>query len=265
MNVGRIVTIVRKEWAELYKNTLVLTTVLFLPLFLAALPLIILWATADMPMGSDAGVTDLPAQLGDMCRGLTAAECTQVIIAGQFTMLFMMIPLIIPSTVAPYSIVGEKTQHSLEPLLATPIRTIELLLGKNLASVIPAVLATWLAYLLYAIGIWLLAVSPTVAQRLLVGHWIAAVIIAGPLLAIFAVNVTIMISARSTDPRAAQQVASLVVLPIILLFLGQLAGVFIFSPLLVALMILALIVLDAALFYMAVQVFDRETILTRWG
>ncbi|NOX63245.1 MAG: ABC transporter permease, partial [Chloroflexi bacterium] len=264
MNIGSIVTIIRKEWAELYKNTLVLSTVLFLPLFLAALPLIILWVTADIPVGADVGLPDLPAQLGDMCQNLTATECTQVLIAGQFTMLFMMIPLIIPSTVAPYSIVGEKTQHSLEPLLATPISTIELLLGKNLASVIPAVLATWLAFLLYAIGVSLIAVSSVVARRLLAGHWIAAVLIAGPLLAIFAVNVTIMISARSTDPRAAQQVASLVVLPLILLFVAQLAGVIVFSPFMVAMLSAGLVVIDAMLFYVTVQVFDREAILTRW-
>ena len=51
--------------------------------------------------------------------------------------MFMLIPLFIPVNIAAYSIVGEKTTHSLEPLLATPISTGELLAGKNLASVIP--------------------------------------------------------------------------------------------------------------------------------
>ena len=48
-----------------------------------------------------------------------------------FMFMFMIIPVAIPVTIAAYSIVGEKTTHSLEPLLATPITTSELLVGQS--------------------------------------------------------------------------------------------------------------------------------------
>jgi len=61
--------------------------------------------------------------------------------------------LIIPVNIAAYSVVGEKTTRSLEPLLATPITTAELLIGKNMAAAIPAVLATWAGFLLYLLAL----------------------------------------------------------------------------------------------------------------
>ena len=67
----------------------------------------------------------------------------QIYLINEFLLLFMMMPLIIPITIAAYSIVGEKTTRSLEPLLATPITTAELLIGKGLAAAIPAIAATW--------------------------------------------------------------------------------------------------------------------------
>ena len=265
MKTANVITIIRKEWAELYKNTLVLSTVLFMPIFFAALPLIILWASAGVSGTSEAISSALPPQMASLCEGLNGGECGQIVIASQFTLLFMMIPLIIPATVAPYSIVGEKTQRSLEPLLATPISTTELLLGKNLAAVIPALLATWFAFALYALGARLLIESDLAFGRLLAPHWIVAVFVVGTLLAIFSVSLAIMVSSRSNDPRSAQQVASLVVLPLVLLFIGQIAGFLIFSPALVFVLTLVLIVLDIILTYLSVQVFDREAILTRWS
>ncbi len=83
-----------------------------------------------------------------MCpTNISAGDCFQVFLVSQFMLLFMIIPLAIPVTISAYSIVGEKTTRSLEPLLATPITTAELLIGKSLASLIPAVVATYGAFL----------------------------------------------------------------------------------------------------------------------
>jgi ABC-2 type transport system permease protein len=86
---------------------------------------------------------ELPAQFKQLCKpSMTSGECMQYYIVSEFLIMFMLIPLFIPVNIAAYSIVGEKTTRSLEPLLATPISTTELLAGKNLASVIPAIIAT---------------------------------------------------------------------------------------------------------------------------
>jgi ABC-2 type transport system permease protein len=265
MNISNITTIIRKEWAELYKNTLVLSTVLFMPFLFAVLPLAILWSTSGFESSMDAITSEMPAQFRGLCEGLTGGECNQVFIASQFTLLFMFIPLIVPATIAPYAIVGEKTQRSLEPLLATPITTVKFLVGKMLAAIIPGVLATWAPFAVYMIGARFLVESDLAFSRLFSLQWLLAVFIAGPLLAVLSATLALMVSSRSNEPRAAQQVASLIVIPLVLLFIGQMSGLLFLSPGLVFIAILALIIIDMILIYLAVQVFDREAILTRWA
>ena len=135
--MDKIRTIIDKEWAEVFKNRVVLFTVLFMPLFFTALPLVILYAMRTSPGNSD--VMDMPPQFARICGNLTGAACTQYFTVNQFMLLFMMMPLAIPVAISAYSIVGEKTTRCLEPLLATPITTIELIVGKGLAAAIPAI------------------------------------------------------------------------------------------------------------------------------
>ena len=117
---------IAKEWEEVFRNRIVLFTVAFLPLLLTGLPLGILYA---MRQGGDLGgmsTVDMPAEFATLCGGLSGAECGQYFLVSQFMLLFMMLPLIIPATIASYSIVGEKTTRTLEPLLATPVTDLEL-------------------------------------------------------------------------------------------------------------------------------------------
>lgn len=258
----KINTIVRKEWAEVFKNRMVIFTVLFMPLLFTALPLIILFVSGDAGVGDL--TSDMPAQFSQICPpGLTGGECFQVFIASQFTILFLMMPLIIPVNIAAYSIVGEKATHSLEPLLATPITTVELLAGKNLAAVIPAVLATWAGFGVYCLGVVLIT-SPQVAAALLSPIWLTAILVLGPMMAVLSVNFSIMVSSRVNDPRTAEQISTVVVLPVLLLFLGQVTGFFLISQPIVWLITIGALVLDLVLLYLAVNLFQRETILTRW-
>ncbi|NUQ37665.1 MAG: ABC transporter permease [Caldilineales bacterium] len=265
MNTTAIATIVRKEWAEMYRNSLVLSTVIFMPLLFTALPLVILGVGSGFDSGSEALLSELPPQMASLCAGLTSGQCGQIYIVSQFMLMFMLIPVMIPATITPYSIVGEKTQRSLEPLLATPISTAELLTGKNLAAILPGVIATWLAFALFAVGARLLLASSLAFSRLFDARWLIAIFLLGPLLAVFANALAIMVSSRSNDPRVAQQVSSLLVFPVIMLFLGQMIGWIVFDTSFALILCLVFLILDIALTYLAVRIFDRETILTRWA
>ncbi len=109
----KIKTIIRKEWAEVFKNRMVIFTVAFLPLLMTAIPLGILYSTrGTVPANGTA--TQLPAEMTQsMCPGgLSGADCFQVFMVSEFMMLFMIVPVAIPVTIAAYSIVGEKTTRS---------------------------------------------------------------------------------------------------------------------------------------------------------
>ena len=256
--------IVRKDWAEVFKNRFVLFTVAFLPLILTALPLIILYATRSTSDLGGFSSADMPAGFAALCNEMSGGECVQYFIVSQFMLLFMLIPMAIPVTIASYSIVGEKTTRTLEPVLATPVTTFELLAGKALAAAIPAVVVTWLGFAVFAVGTRVLLLSPNVTARLLDPLWLMAIFIVGPLLAVAAVSVTVMVSSRANDPRVAEQLSMLVIMPLLAAFFGQITGLFFINQTLILWMAVGLVVVDSGLLALATHIFQRETILTRW-
>lgn len=258
----KIRMIISKEWAEMFKNRLVLFSVIFLPLVLTALPLLTLWGMRGIE--DSAGDAPPDAFFGELCTGLTENECVLVYTLSIFTLLFMILPVMIPVTIAAYSIVGEKSTRSLEPLLATPITTVELLTGKALAAIIPAIAATWIAYLIYGVGVLLILGSQLTLQFILAPVWLTAIFFVGPLMTLFAVCVAIMVSARVTDPRVAEQLSGVVILPIILLVIGQSMGLLIVSQELIYLLGAVVLIIDIVLGFVTVKSFRRETILTQW-
>jgi ABC-2 type transport system permease protein len=265
--MNKIKTIIRKEWAEVFKNRMVIFTVAFLPLLLTALPLGIIFSTRDASNAAgSAGTSGLSsATTQGMCpEGLSGAECFQVFMISEFMMMFMIIPVAIPVMIAAYSIVGEKTTRSLEPLLATPITTMELLVAKCLAAVIPAVLATYAAFGIFALGSWLIVANKMLLSALLDARWLIAIFIVGPLLAIMAVTFSLMISSRVNDPRVAEQVSMVIIVPVLAGFFGQVAGLFVLNKTVISWVAVVMLGLDALLVYLATRAFQRESILTRW-
>jgi ABC-2 type transport system permease protein len=73
-----------------------------------------------------------------------------------------------------------------------------------------------------------------------------------------------MVSSRVNDPRAAEQLSMVVIVPVLAVFFGQIAGLFIINRQFVLVAALVLLALDAFLVSLAVRVFQREVILTRW-
>ena len=127
----RIKTLINKEWAEAFKNRMVLGTVVALPLIFMLVPLIQLAVMRNIPASQ---MNDVPGGILTQCQlqNFTPAECMQGFMVNEFLLLFLLIPLAVPVTIASYSIVGEKSTRSLEPLLATPTSTVEIIIGKGL-------------------------------------------------------------------------------------------------------------------------------------
>ena len=263
--MNKIKTIIRKEWAEVFKNRMVIFTIAFLPLLMTAIPLGILYGMHTTTQATPS-TGALPAEMTQsMCpSGLNASDCMQVFLVSEFMMLFMLVPVVIPVTIAAYSIVGEKTTRSLEPLLATPVTTVELLMGKCLAAIIPAVLATYAAFGIFALCSWIILANKILLTALLDVRWLIAIFIVGPLIAVLAVTFSLMVSSRVNDPRAAEQISMVVILPVLAGFFGQVAGIFVLNARLISIAAVIMLVLDVMMLYLTTRVFQREQILTRW-
>jgi len=133
----------------------------------------------------------------------------------QHTMIYMLaIPVLIPATLAAQAVVGERNQGTLEPVLSTPIRPEELLLGKFLAAFAPSVLIAYAMFGLY-VGVVEIFAKPGVAAALIRGPDVGVQILFTPLLAAWSIWVGIAISSRASDTRTAQQFSVLVSLPVV--------------------------------------------------
>ena len=170
----------------------------------------------------------------------------------------------IPITIAAYSIVGEKTTRSLEPLLATPITTWELLAAKSLAATIPAVLATWGCFILFIVLLPFTGSSAAITTYVTGPIWLLAVLGIGPLMAILAVNFSVIVSSRVNDPRVAEQLSAVLLVPILIVMFGQIAGIVVLNLDLMVGAIVVFILVDIGVVYLGTRLFQRETILTRW-
>ena len=261
--IGRVGAVLRREWAELRRNRVVLLSVLLPPLLFAGFPL------AGLYGGAIPYLVENTPQLGSLRRALPELgrldnrQALEVLILGQSLALLLLAPVSAALTIASYSIVGEKQLRTLEPLLASPIRTWELLLAKTLAAAVPSIAAGWLGYaILVLVGAPALS-RPAVAY--LVGPTgLLLIFLLAPLVALLGVGLAVLASSRADDPRAAQQLGVLVVLPIMGLLFAQAAGVIFLGPAVVLAASLVAGLANVGLLVAAARLFNRETILTRW-
>ena len=238
MSLQRIRTVVRKEVREFRRNRFVIGTMSILPFVFLITPMLTNFripATASGPQ-------------------VRAA-------VGTISLLMLIVPIVLPPVIAAYSVVGERDQGTLEPVLTAPIRATELLLGKAAAAFLPSV---GLAYAIYLVV--LLSVRFGAARVVSDVVWhppqLLAQLLFTPLLALWSIWVGIGISTRVGDVRVAQQLATLAGLP--LLGFTSLISFQLIKPSvpLAVGLALALLVIDSAAARVVARLFDPERLVT---
>jgi ABC-2 type transport system permease protein len=265
MSGAKIRAIIEKEITDARKNKMIIITMAMLPTLLVAL--VLGTAFFMLRMDSETGQTGLDENdlsiIPDKLGHLNPLHAFLIMMNDQYMFYFLLIPMMLPVYIAAYSIIGEKETRSLEPLLATPISTWELLVGKSLSATIPAVTLTWLSFVALLIGSYVIMPEP-VFLAMIRPVWLVGMGLLSPLLALLSVFSGVIVSSRMNDPRAAQQVTGIFVVPIIILSLVVMAGKIFLSVWMVVLGATIVLALDCLALYLAVRLFQRETILTRW-
>ncbi len=141
------------------------------------------------------------------------------LIAERFIPFLLMIvgffPITVSLVIALESFAGESERHSIEPLLSSPLTDGQLYLGKLLASLVPPVLAAYLGVVVYMIGIY-----RTTTWRPEAGFLILVVILTF-VQALVMVSGAVVVSTQTTSVRAANLLASFIVVPMALLIQGE--------------------------------------------
>jgi ABC-2 type transport system permease protein len=180
-----------------------------------------------------------------------------------FSIWFLIGAAIIPTAIASYSLVGEKVQKSLEPLLATPMTDGEILLGKIISGLFIPLIAV------YAGAVLFMALTDSFTHGVLGFYYypnshIGVILLCAPLVSLLSVELSVIISSRLNDVRSAQQLGSLVFLPLVGLYLASEIGIFPFTNTNLLILAGALAVINVFLFVAAKATFQREEILTAW-
>ncbi len=180
---------------------------------------------------------------------------------GISLLYLLFIPAIVPSTVSAYSVIGERDQGTLEPILITPVSREEFLIGKALAVVLPTLV---IAYTMFGIFLAVAALfaHSGIRSAIFAGSHIPIQVAFTPLLAGWSIWVGIAISARSSDVRAAQQLSVLANVPPIAIV--ALLGFNVITPStgLVLGLAAVLLAVDALGWRAVAAMFDRERLIT---
>lgn len=193
---------------------------------------------------------------------LSAANLPNLL--DSFSFFFVIGAAYIPLGIASYSIVGEKIEKSLEPLLATPLTDGEILLGKAFSAVLPTLVAMYAASLVFMVGID--AVTFGKLGYNYFPNWTFGVLLLVllPVAVVMSVLYSVIVSSRVNDVRSANSYGILILFPLLAIYLAS--EIRIISLDINGLLMIAgiLSAIDIALYFVSTAAFQREEILTKW-
>ena len=238
MSRTRIAAVIAKELREYRRNRLLVGSMVVYPAVFTALPIANFFA-----------------------REPTVASAALTKYIGLSLLYMLIVPVVVPATIAGFAIVGEREAGTLEPFLTTPIRPEEILLGKATAIAMPALAVAYGVYGTFLLAVELFAHS-FVASAVFHSNQVLAQAVFIPLLAGWSIWVGIAISTRVGDVRVAQQLTVLGSLPP--LALTSLMGFGVINPTLTLAVILAaaLLAVDLAGWRLVATLFNRERLIT---
>jgi ABC-2 type transport system permease protein len=261
MRPGIVATILRREWIETIRNRLLLSTILVPPIVLTVAPLLLAGVVGERALPPDLAAAVVEQR--PEWASFTPSELAGAFAVQQFLVFFLLMPAYIPLSIATFSIIGEKQARSLEPVLATPIRTGELLAGKAIAALVPGVLAGWVTYAVF-VALASFVYGPNLFGVVTDPSWLAGVFLLGPAVGLASVVAGVIVSARVNDPRVAQQIGGVIIVPIVALVLVQASGTLLVGAAGYAVLAVIVLLVSLAGLRIGIRLFDREAILTRW-
>lgn len=244
MRLSKSWTVATKDFAVFTtKKSVIYSTILFPLIVSIGLPLVVQFA------GAKSG-------------GIPAAYLPGLLNA--FAFFFIIGAATLPTGIASYSLVGEKVEKSLEPLLATPTTDGEILLGKSLAAFLPPIIAIYAGATIFMALIDRLT-YPTLGY-LYFPNWSMGVILllVAPLASILCIELNVIESARVNDVRAVQQLGGLAVLPFAGIYVAGEIGLISLNTGNLLVISAVLLAIDLVLFFISTATFRREEILTKW-
>jgi ABC-2 type transport system permease protein len=268
VNRTSVTAIVQRDLTVVARSRAVSLPILLLPIlfFVLAPALLVVGAGA---IGNDLGefeelIALMPEAFRNDLAGLDPSA--QAIVWGLeylFATFFLIVPLMTSAVIAADSFAGEKERKTLEALVYTPTSDLELYVGKLLAPWLAAIAVSTIGYVVFVIVASLFGGAIVGRPIALTPRWILFVLVLAPGVAAIALGVLVQVSARVRGFQEAYQLGGLVVLPLVVLLLGQLTGV-LYLDLAAVVFVAGLVWLAAAgMLIIGYRSFRRERLLVQ--
>jgi ABC-type Na+ efflux pump permease subunit len=268
MNRRAIAAIIRKDLTIVVQSKAVMIPIVTLPLVIfILLPTLVGLAgpaLINLPGGQERFIAELPAGLRAALEGLSPAQQPVVLaLVYQFAPLYLIVPLMVATAFAADSFAGEKERKTLEALIYSPASDRDLFTAKLLSAWLPAVAAGLFGFVVYTLASNLAAWGVMGRVFFPTWMWLVLVVWVMPAVAGMGLGVTVIVSSKVKSFQEAYVIGGVAVLPILVLLVGQIAGVVVFNVWLVLLLGLALWGLTAILLWYGSKTFARSELVAQ--
>ena len=215
--------IMRRDLAAVARSKAVMLPMLLVPLLLLVmLPLSVGLAANGSALDVDQFLSMLPGRLAEPVTALPDREQLVVLVLGYLVApLFLIVPLMVSAVLASDAFAGEKERKTLETVLHLPVRDRDLYIAKLLVGFVPSVAVSWIGFVLFCIvanaSAW------PVMERLFLPTqlWAVMILWIAPAVAAVGLGIMVRVSVRVNNTQEAQQLGGAVVLPLVVLAVGQ--------------------------------------------
>jgi len=218
--------ILRKDLSAVGRSKAVVLPMLVVPMILLVLlPISVGLSSNSQVLDIERFLNLLPTTLAAPIIALPPEERLVVLVLGYLVApLFLIVPLMVSAVIAGDAFAGEKERKTMESLLHLPVRDTDLYIAKLLVGFLPSVAVSWVGFALFCIAAN--ASAWPVMHRIFMPTWPWAIVIlwVAPAVAAVGLGVMVRVSIRVNNTQEAQQLGGAVVLPLVILAVGQTTG-----------------------------------------
>jgi ABC-type Na+ efflux pump permease subunit len=255
--------LIRKDLKETLGNRQILLPLLIVPIiFMVVLPVGILIAASFADAMDASEITEMTEMMKLNLSGTSNAQ-NLIIIFSEYYLppIFLLIPLMMSSLIGAGCFVIEKEKKTLESIFYCPISISELFRAKVAGTFIPA-------YILTLAGFIIIGIILNIGGLIFFGHliypslkWILLIFLLCPAILILGLTLIVRTSAKAKSFQEAQQNVVFVVIPVILIVIGQASGIFLLNELLIVGISALVFILDYFLLRSAKRKYSYEKLL----
>lgn len=234
MNHTAILAIARRDLTVMVRNKAVIAPAILVPALLVTMTAVGTWLV------SRSGDTLVQAQavLDQIPEGLLAGDASMplevrlALVTATYLVppILIVVPLLVVSLLATDAVAGERERGTIEGVMLSPITERELMVGKVAGPLAVGLTVGLLAHLIYAVVVNIVLWPRLDGLALPTGNWLVTVLWFGPAFTVLALAAVVLVSARARTVQSAYQISGALVLPLVLLTLGQATGVVLLKP-----------------------------------